>query len=1040
MLFYTIVPFPRVMTIVLLLFALHVRGQSTDKNYVISRIYKIATTTASGNIKDAGQQISYIDGLGREIQKVDAHESPTLSGSTPADLVSHFEYDSYGRPVRNYAHYPAQGNGAYQGTANLESMNYYNNAANFCAQNDRSYSFTEYEPSPMARIKKQYKTGLDRAVEYYYGINIANEVKKYDVLGNAVSDGGFYGANQLTFLEIKDENGNRTREYQDKREKVILKRVYNGTEELNTYYVYDNLLQLKFVLQPRYQDEANLDRYAFKYQYNDRGLVSSKYVPGGGTTTFQYDTKDRIIGTSDGRGRNTYYKYDDLNRVIEVGDGILNQVENALTKTHYDSYSPPFGGVEGFSSIGDGYPTGYRSNVKGRVTVNASRVMNPDGSYGQWLYTTFYYDDRYNLIQTIRNLFDLSGTSKERTTKLVRFDGRIEKERILQETGQGNHMIEKSFTYDHADRLLNTRYVVKKNDVTQATIVGSTNRYDGIGQLKRKFLHSVDEGSTYKEQLDYCFTPSSWLSKITGKTSVADNFGVELKYGNATNTTPQFNGNVAEMLWRQTAGSWVGYKFTYDGANRMTNSEGINGNTYREAVSSYDKNGNINALQRYFNGATWDNLTYSYEGNRLLKVTDAGSADGFNNGSSGTSNDYAYDGNGNATQDLNRGINAGNLKYNHLNLPTDIVVSGKTLQYYYDGLGSKLRMSNSNGAVNTKYAGMFEYNTAGYLSRIAIEEGQINVTNNGNTYAFEYYLKDHLGNTRMVMNESGAIVQETEYFAFGLLIPRTVGTNKYLYNGKEKQPETNYFDFGARQYDSSIGRWLTVDPSAEDSSQMDKSVFAYGWNNPAKNADPDGKLPTAVVGFFVGAAVEYGTQVATNIYKDGKVSAGAFTKNIAMSSILLAGVEGAVTQGASAGRKLLVKTAVMVADNTVKFEIDKDGEVNFAAEKNVGNIIKNTAIDAAADAITGNIIKSSANHLAKKGMGESGNKTAKAVKDRLREKGERITREKNIFVKQTSKKVKNKFGDTVEKTSEIILGPEKDKFKDKTDRHERFHF
>ena len=52
------------------------------------------------------------------------------------------------------------------------------------------------------------------------------------------------------------------------------------------------------------------------------------------------------------------------------------------------------------------------------------------------------------------------------------------------------------------------------------------------------------------------------------------------------------------------------YTFTYDGVNRMLNATHGTG-AYTEKVTSYDKNGNIKALQRYGNGLI-DNLTYTY--------------------------------------------------------------------------------------------------------------------------------------------------------------------------------------------------------------------------------------------------------------------------------------------------------------------------------------------------------------------------------------------------------------------------------------------
>ena len=83
---------------------------------------------------------------------------------------------------------------------------------------------------------------------------------------------------------------------------------------------------------------------------------------------------------------------------------------------------------------------------------------------------------------------------------------------------------------------------------------------------------------------------------------------------------------------------------------------------------------------------------------------------------------------------------------------------------------------------------------------------------------------------------------------------------KYRYNGKELNQDLGLYDYGARNYDPATGRWLQVDPLAEHPNQIDKSPYAYGWNNPVKYDDPDGKCPnraTAGVGALIGGAVGF---------------------------------------------------------------------------------------------------------------------------------------------------------------------------------------
>ena len=84
-----------------------------------------------------------------------------------------------------------------------------------------------------------------------------------------------------------------------------------------------------------------------------------------------------------------------------------------------------------------------------------------------------------------------------------------------------------------------------------------------------------------------------------------------------------------------------------------------------------------------------------------------------------------------------------------------------------------------------------------------------------------------------------------DYYSFGMLMPERFGGGDYRYgfNGMEKDDEVkgkgNHLDFGARCYDSRLGRWFSVDPLATKFPSM--SSYNFVGNNPIAFLDPDGR-------------------------------------------------------------------------------------------------------------------------------------------------------------------------------------------------------
>lgn len=403
---------------------------------------------------------------------------------------------------------------------------------------------------------------------------------------------------------------------------------------------------------------------------------------------------------------------------------------------------------------------------------------------GTFLYSTMFYDAEGRVIQTQEGNL---GGGRTVITMQYDFSGKLLRKLSRQEKAAPNAKTIRELTkyaYDHADRVTS---IAKKIGPSGTDRVLSSNTYNELGQLKTKAIGNAIE----TQNLEYNIR--GWVlgsnrPYLTGSSSRY--FGYELAYDNnqsiisgTTYNNPQYTGNIAGTIWK-TEGSkeMRSYDFAYDPANRLTNADfnQFTGGAFNKTAGldfsatglTYDANGNIlTMLQKGWKmnaSATIDNLTYNYlsNSNRLAKVTDGANdvntkLGDFKDGGN-PADDYTYDANGNLITDQNKAISS--ILYTHLNMPYEVNITGKgKITYLFDNLGRRWKktiVDNTTATPTTTvwlYIGNYVYKDD-VLQFGTHEEGrarfdQTQTGTEATAFNFDYFLKDHLGNTRMVLTE-----------------------------------------------------------------------------------------------------------------------------------------------------------------------------------------------------------------------------------------------------------------------------------------------
>ena len=687
---------------------------------------------------------------------------------------------------------------------------------------------------------------------------------------------------------LTDEAGNNFEKYYDavgnlRREIKYVEGIPSDNPErvlipLITDYKYDDLYRVIEVKTPN-------DKHIY-YTYDGLGRQSSRTTPDAGEVKYKYDKNDNLRFSQDNNQANkfterpparyiTYRGYDGLNRLLYVCDSynesylpLWNSLNpditynfenydiaiirnNFLVINVYDTLANYPANANIFSERlpADYYSSAPRNtnNTKGTLCATAYRTLGTD----EWSFKYYRYDARGRVIKMWNYIAGLGEKSIEYS---YNSQNQITDMRYENEEPESKKF---RYAYDYAGRLLNTSFdYIPSDSPIDDYLIFSSYTYDQNSQISTSKFNPIN--LTYTSEYDS-------RSRITRFTCSKPNiFSYSLTYyANSNIQSQSFSGDYKYYFSNQYD---LSVNYSYDNSNRLLNANFTHteDNTF-DLINSYDPDGNILSLQRFgSNNNLIDNYNYAYyAGTNRLRIV------------SGSTNQFTYDYNGNMTNDYMN--NNTGIKYDHRNLITEITKQNLNqdppttyiTRYRYDEAGNRTRktifLSNEydppplpeedtdlppgwiiivDDYYSRDVAGreIMVYSSYTPLYWNVWSGGEITGRINCGNGTRNYYLKDHLGSVRVVIDDGRTVVSANDYDMWGYYLEnRTYESfnTKNKFTGKERDNESTYDYFGARYYDARVGRWGQVEPLLD--KYISFSSYQYGLLNPMRLIDANGK-------------------------------------------------------------------------------------------------------------------------------------------------------------------------------------------------------
>ena len=531
------------------------------------------------------ESVQYFDGLGRAKQSVAIKATPTGK-----DIAVPVEYDVYGRQVKSYLPIPQSGtqNGAiYDSPLSNASLQY---------GGEKIYAEKVLESSPLGRIQQQKQVGNDWAthpVQFSYATNTSADGVKQYVIATTWVEGrtesiltqpGIYPANALYKSVVTDEDGNVTTGFKNKKGQTVLSRKNDGTQHVDTYYVYNEYGQLAYTIPPLASaaptlSTALLDGLCYQYRYDGWKRLVEKKIPGKGWEYMVYDKQDRLVLAQDAKLRTAannfgaqgwmFTKYDPFGRVVYTGffpntgtrtamqaavNGMAANPGNNETRSttsfaangmdifytntafptvnlkvlsisYYDTYpsysfNPAFPSAIMGKNVLSDNSTAHAVSTKSLPVMSMVKNIEDDS----WTRSYTWYDTQGRAIGT-HSINHLGGYTK--TESELDFTGVPQRSNVyhIRKAGEPGVTVRQRYVYDNQNRLLQHYHQVD----SKPEQLLAENTYNELSQLTNKKV------GNNLQSTDYTYNIRGWMTDVNkNQMALADLggklFSYQIKY------------------------------------------------------------------------------------------------------------------------------------------------------------------------------------------------------------------------------------------------------------------------------------------------------------------------------------------------------------------------------------------------------------------------------------------------------------------------------------------------------------------------------